>query len=243
RGGRGGGGCGRGPGGREHVGLKGGRKVIVEPHRHAGVFIAKGKEDALVTKNLFPNEAIYNEEGIPVQNEDGSEVEYRVLNPLHSKLAAAILCGLDNIWIKPGAKVLYLGAGNGTTVSYVSDIVGPEGCVYAVGFSEKSGTDLVNMAKKRTNVVPIIEDARHPANTEYQVNLMALNASYFLKPGGHFMIFIKASCIDSTITAEAVFQNEVKKMQAEEFKPAEQVTLEPYEREHACVVGGYRMPN
>lgn len=42
--------------------------------------------------------------------------------------------------------------------------------------------------------------------------------------------------------AEAVFASEVKKLQAEQFKPAEQVTLEPFERDHACVVGGYRMP-
>lgn len=27
-------------------------KVIVEPHRHTGVFVARGKEDLLVTKNL-----------------------------------------------------------------------------------------------------------------------------------------------------------------------------------------------
>ena len=37
-----------------------------------------------------------------------------------------------------------------------------EGMVYAVEFSHRSGRDLINMAKKRTNVVPIIEDARHP---------------------------------------------------------------------------------
>lgn len=61
RGGRGG----RGAGGRG--GMKGGSKVLVEPHRHAGVFIAKGKEDALVTKNLVPGEAVYNEKRISVQ--------------------------------------------------------------------------------------------------------------------------------------------------------------------------------
>ena len=64
----------------------------------------------------------------------------------------------------------------------MSDVVGPEGMVYAVEFSHRfgplmvthlqsidltfvlhrSGRDLLNMAKKRTNVVPIIEDARHP---------------------------------------------------------------------------------
>ena len=32
--------------------------------------------------------------------------------------------GIGNIYIKPGCKVLYLGAASGTTVSHVSDIVG-----------------------------------------------------------------------------------------------------------------------
>jgi len=40
----------------------------------------------------------------------------------------------------------------------------------------------------------------------------------------------------------AVFQSEVNKLKQDQFKPFEQVTLEPYERDHACVVGGYRVP-
>jgi rRNA 2'-O-methyltransferase fibrillarin len=32
--------------------------VAIEAHRHAGVFIARGKEDALVTKNLVPGNPI-----------------------------------------------------------------------------------------------------------------------------------------------------------------------------------------
>ncbi|XP_021765058.1 mediator of RNA polymerase II transcription subunit 36a-like [Chenopodium quinoa] len=256
RGGRGRGG-GRGGGGRGG-GMKGGSKVIVEQHRHKGVFIAKGKEDALVTKNMVPGDSVYNEKRISVPQEDGTKVEYRVWNPFRSKLAAAILGGVDNIWIQPGAKVLYLGAASGTTVSHVSDLVGPEGVVYAVEFSHRSGRDLVNMAKKRTNVIPIIEDARHPAKYRMlvgmvdvifsdvaqpdQARILALNATYFLKAGGHFVISIKANCIDSTSPAEAVFAAEVKKLQQEQFKPMEQVTLEPFERDHACVVGAYRVP-
>lgn len=34
--------------------MKGGSNVVIEQHRHEGVFIARGKEDALVTKNLVP---------------------------------------------------------------------------------------------------------------------------------------------------------------------------------------------
>lgn len=37
-----------------------------------------------------------------------------------------------------------------------------DGLVYAVEFSHRSGRDLINVAKKRTNIIPIIEDARHP---------------------------------------------------------------------------------
>lgn len=34
--------------------------------------------------------------------------------------------------------------------------------MYAVEFSHRSGRDLMNVAKKRTNIIPVIEDARHP---------------------------------------------------------------------------------
>lgn len=156
----------------------------------------------------------------------------------------------------PGSKVLYLGAASGTTVSHVSDIVGPKGIVYAVEFSPRSGRDLINMAKIRTNVIPILEDARHPLKYRMlvgmvdcvfadvaqpdQTRIVAINSHQFLKNGGNFVISIKANCIDSTIAPEAVFQSEIKKMKAEQMKPKEQLTLEPYERDHAVVVGTYR---
>ncbi|XP_003700952.2 rRNA 2'-O-methyltransferase fibrillarin isoform X1 [Megachile rotundata] len=253
--GRGGGG-GRGGRGRGGGGFKGGKTVVIEPHRHEGVFIARGKEDALVTLNLVPGSEVYGEKRISVEGQNGEKIEYRVWNPFRSKLAAAILGGVDQIHMPPGSKVLYLGAASGTTVSHVADVVGPEGLVYAVEFSHRSGRDLINVAKKRTNIIPIIEDARHPhkyrmlvsmVDTIFadvaqpdQARIVALNAQYFLKNGGHFVISIKASCIDSTAQPEAVFAAEVKKLIADKLKPQEQITLEPYERDHAVVVGVYR---
>ncbi|XP_058901175.1 rRNA 2'-O-methyltransferase fibrillarin [Kogia breviceps] len=250
-----GGGRGRGRGGKK--GNQSGKNVMVEPHRHEGVFICRGKEDALVTKNLVPGESVYGEKRVSISEGD-DKIEYRAWNPFRSKLAAAILGGVDQIHIKPGAKVLYLGAASGTTVSHVSDIVGPDGLVYAVEFSHRSGRDLINLAKKRTNIIPVIEDARHPHKYRMliamvdvifadvaqpdQTRIVALNAHTFLRNGGHFVISIKANCIDSTASAEAVFASEVKKMQQENMKPQEQLTLEPYERDHAVVVGVYRPP-
>ncbi|XP_004534795.1 rRNA 2'-O-methyltransferase fibrillarin [Ceratitis capitata] len=257
-GGRGGrGGVGRGGRGGASGGFKGGKTVVIEPHRHEGVFIARGKEDALVTRNFVPGSDVYGEKRISVET-NGEKIEYRVWNPFRSKLAAAILGGVDKIHMPPGSKVLYLGGASGTTVSHVSDVVGPEGLVYAVEFSHRSGRDLINVAKKRTNIIPIIEDARHPHKYRMLVGMVdtifadvaqpdqgrivALNAQHFLKNGGHFVISIKASCIDSTAQPEAVFAAEVKKMQADKLKPQEQITLEPYERDHAVVVGIYRPP-
>merc|ERR1712159_588895 len=202
-------------------------------------------------------ESVYGEKRVSVELEDSDEkVEYRVWNPFRSKLGACIVGGIGSMPIKPGSKVLYLGAANGTTVPHVSDMVGPTGMVYAVEFSHRSGRDLTNMAKKRNNVVPIVEDARQPARYRMlvpmvdvifadvaqpdQARIVALNSHMFLKNGGHFMISIKANCIDSTVEASVVFAKEVAKLQSENFKPAEQLTLEPYERDHAVVVGEYR---
>lgn len=104
----------------------GGANTVLEPHRHEGVFIAKGKDHMLVTKNLVPGDSVYGEKRISIDGGvEGTKTEYRVWNPFRSKLAAGVLGGLDNIFIKPGAKVLYLGAASGTSVSHVADIVGP----------------------------------------------------------------------------------------------------------------------
>jgi len=209
----------------------------------------------LVTLNLTPGEAVYGEKRIEIEK-DNVKKEYRQWNPFRSKLAASILGGVKNVHMKPGSKVLYLGAASGTTVSHVSDLVGPEGAVYAVEFSHRTGRELLEVAKKRTNVIPIIEDARKPQKYRMlvpmvdaifadvaqpdQARILAVNAHYFLKNGGGFVISIKANCVDSTAPAEHVFAAQVAEMRRQQFKPREQITLEPYERDHAVVTGIYR---
>jgi len=238
--------------------MKGGAKVEIVPHRFPGVFIIRSaKEDALATRNLTPGKDVYGEKRITVE-EGEKKVEYRAWNPFRSKLAAAILGNPKEVYIAPGKKVLYLGAASGTSVSHVADIVGPEGIVYAVEFSSRSGRDLINMAKSRPNVIPIIEDARHPLKYRMlvgmvdvifadvaqpdQSRIVAINAEQFLKREGNFVISIKASCIDSTIAPEAVFAEEVMKMKKDDLRPRSQLTLEPYQRDHAVVLGVYRPP-
>ena len=87
----------------------------------------------LVTRNLVPGESVYGEKRITVSvegasagsGEEAAKVEYRVWNPFRSKLAAGVLGGVEDTYIHPGCKVLYLGAASGTSVSHVADIVGP----------------------------------------------------------------------------------------------------------------------
>ncbi|KAF7684660.1 rRNA 2'-O-methyltransferase fibrillarin [Astathelohania contejeani] len=231
-------------------------KVVIQPHdKFEGIYVCRGKEDLLVTKNMVPGESVYNEKRVSVADGD-SKIEYRVWNPFRSKLAAGIVGGLDAIHMKPGSKVLYLGAASGTSASHVSDLVGPEGMVYAVEFSQRSGRDLINLAKKRTNIVPIIEDARHPQKYRMlvpmvdcifsdvaqpdQARIVALNAQYYLKNNCGVVMSIKANCIDSTLPPATVFAEEVNKLKKDKIKPKEQVTLEPYEKDHAIVVGIFR---
>jgi fibrillarin-like rRNA methylase len=148
-----------------------------------------------------------------------------------------------------------------------------EGVVYAVEFSLRSGRDLINMAKKRTNVIrmlssklslincwftynalAILEDARMPNRYRMllstvdvifadvaqpdQARIVIYNAEYFLKDQGHIVISIKASCIDSVAPPDVIFAEQLEVLKKAQFKPLEQVTLEPYERDHAMVSGG-----
>ncbi len=102
------------------------------------------------------------------------------------------------------------------------------------------------MATHRTNVIPIIEDARHPlryrmlvgmVDTVFadvaqpdQARIVGLNCHLYLKVGCGVVVSVKANCIDSTAAPEAVFAREVGKMREERIKPIEQLTLEPFER-------------
>ena len=106
------------------------------------------KDGNVATKNLNPGISVYGEELIK------EDEEYRLWNPRRSKLAAALLNGLENLEILDTSKVLYLGASTGTTVSHISDIV-INGKVYAVEFSPTTAKKLVRLSHQRLNIAPI----------------------------------------------------------------------------------------
>jgi fibrillarin-like pre-rRNA processing protein len=225
--------------------------INVEPHpSFQGIFWITLEDGSkrLATKNLALGHAVYGERLVKFQG-----IEYRVWDAFRSKLAAAILKGLETVPIQLGHKVLYLGAASGTTASHVSDIVGGKGYVYCVEFAARSIRDLVNnVCAFRMNMSPILADARLPerysalvekvddiycdiAQPE-QARVLADNADLFLSERGWIMLAVKAQSIDVTKKPADVYREEVSTLKKRGFKIEQVVQLEPYDRAHAMIV-------
>jgi fibrillarin-like pre-rRNA processing protein len=226
--------------------------VRVRPHPTFKDIFEVTLEDGakrLATKNLTPGLTVYGERLVKFKG-----AEYRVWDAFRSKLAGAIIKGVQNVPIEAGSKVLYLGAASGTTPSHVSDIVGETGHVYCVEFAQRSIRDLVNnVATFRSNISPILDDARQPdhyamfisgkIDTIYcdvaqpeQAKLLADNADMFLKPQGWVMLACKSQSIDVTMSPDSVYQQEAKILHHRNFDVKEIIHLEPFDKAHAMIV-------
>lgn len=220
----------------------------------------KGRDENLATESMAPGKAVYGEKRFSSEKPGAAspdKVEFRIWNPYRSKLGASIVNGLKSIYMKPGSKVLYLGAASGTTVSHVSDIVGKGGSVFAVEFAKRPARQLVRMAQDRKNVVPILADARLPNQYRLmvpmvdvifsdvaqpdQTEIVMKNANHYLKSGGQVLIAVKSACVDSLAKPEDVFEGEVQKLEKKDgWQPMEQLSLEPFQRNHAMLTAQYR---
>ncbi len=221
----------------------------VEPYKFSGVYTITDREQkSISTKSLVPGTSVYGEKLVK-EGED----EFRLWSPRRSKLSAAIKRGLREMPIQPGSKVLYLGAASGTTVSHCSDIVGPNGVIYAVEFSQRTVRDLVQLAAVRPNIIPILDDARHP--TRYaplvsgtievvyqdvaqpnQASILYENLKTFCSFGAWGMLAIKARSIDSISSLEEVYSREIAELDNKGLEIVENINLEPLEKDHRFVV-------
>jgi len=202
----------------------------------------------LATRNLVPGKNVYGERLISIKG-----IEYRLWNPFRSKLAAAILKGLTLMPIRQSYKLLYLGAASGTTASHISDMIEEEGHVYCVEFAPRTMRELVNnVCTFRSNMTPILEDARMPekyamfvekvdviycdiAQPE-QARVLVDNAELFLKENMWTMLAVKSQSIDVTKRPIEVYRQEVNILKRHGFGIKELVQLEPYEKAHAMIV-------
>ncbi len=207
-----------------------------------GVFSIDGK---LATENLAPGARVYGEKLHKIEAN-----EYREWDPYRSKLAAAIRKGLKEVPVKSGSDVLYLGASTGTTPSHVSDIVGKEGNVFCVEISAQSMKQLLQLAEKRENLVPILADAGKPdgygdvgkVDVLYQDvaqpdqdDILIANSQKFLKKNGIALLCVKSQSIDVLKEPREVFE-QVKKKLAPHFEILQEIGLEPFDKAHLFLV-------
>ena len=195
-------------------------------------------EERLATRG----EAVYGE---PVA--DG----WRAWDARRSKLGAMYELGMD-----PGLSgddgVLYLGAANGTTASHVADF---SRIVYAVEFAPRPMRDLVDVAETRTNLLPLLKDARKPESyahvvesgldaivqdvaTRGQARVVRTNRR-FLADDGRLCATIKARSEDATRDPEDVFAAALADLR-EGYTILDSRRLDPFHADHLGVIASPR---
>ncbi|MFQ5573872.1 MAG: fibrillarin-like rRNA/tRNA 2'-O-methyltransferase [Nitrosopumilaceae archaeon] len=208
-------------------------------------------EQKLATENLVPGNQVYKEKLVTKKG-----IEYRLWDPFRSKLAAAIMNGLEDFPFKENSSVLYLGVSTGTTVSHISDIVGPKGMIFGVEHSSRVARDFLDrVASHRKNIIPIIQDARQPKDyfSVYdkvdivysdiaqpdQTEIAISNCKSYLKNKGYLFLVIKTRSIDVTQSPRKIIENESRKLQTS-FEIIQQIDLHPYDKDHAMVIARYQ---
>lgn len=183
--------------------------------------------------------------GPPVYGEP-TDGEWRRWDRSRSKLAVLLDRGIET-GLDADSRVLYLGAASGTTVSHVADFAGP---TYAVEFAPRPLRDLINVAESRTNLFPLLKDARKPEQYAHVVEPVdvivqdvairgqgdvALANEQFLREGGRLVLSIKARSEDVTEDPESVFDSVRETIEsAYEILAAER--LEPFHDDHLGLV-------
>jgi fibrillarin-like pre-rRNA processing protein len=171
----------------------------------------------------------------------------RVWDPYRSKLSALYYTG-SGIDLLPEMRVLYLGAANGTTVSHVADYVE---VVYAVEFAPRPMQDLLEVCRRRRNIIPLMADAARPeqyAPLVESVDLLyqdvaqpdqaaiLLRNLIFLKTGGILILMLKTRSIDVRREPADVFHDTIETLTSSGLIVKESTWLAPFHTDHAAIV-------
>ena len=208
-----------------------------------GIFLI---DDKLTTKNSIPGYRPFKEQTVKVGKD-----EFRLWDPTRSKLAAAILKKIKRVPLTKGSKILYLGIAHGYTASFIANIIGREGIIYGVEFSERCFNELLPICGKYKNIAPILEDARKPENYSWvekvdiiycdiaqpDATLIAIrNCKEFLKEYGYLFLAIKSRSIDVTKSPKKIYEEEIKRLEKSGFEIIDWKTLDPFEKAHAFII-------
>lgn len=216
-------------------------KII--PHKIFEIYQDKRK---IYTKSILPGKIHFDER---IVKQGGNE--FRKFDPRRSKLAATIAKGCTNTFIRKDNVVLYLGSSHGYTCSFVSDIVGKEGLIFAIDPAPRVMRDLVFLSELRNNIVPLLGDSNHPeeyvdkvctADIVYQdvsqrnqEDIFVRNCKLFLKPGGYGLLAVKARSIDVKRKPKQIFA-EIRNNLEKVFTVIDYRVLDPLEKDHCLII-------
>jgi fibrillarin-like pre-rRNA processing protein len=194
--------------------------------------------------------AIGGETGLATRGEpvygEATDGPWRRWEPGRSKLGALLSRGVET-GIAGGETVLYLGAASGTTVSHVADFAGP---TYAVEFAPRPTRDLLAVAEARSNLFPLLADARRPERYAHVVEPVdtivqdvatrgqadvALANRQFLRENGRLVLAIKSRSEDVTRDPDAVFEDVLDTL-GEGYEVLATERLDPQHTDHLGVV-------
>ena len=200
----------------------------------------------LYTRNLRPGERVYGEELIV---EDG--VEYRHWDPWRSKLAAYLLNGASRLPFEHPRRVLYLGAAHGTTLSHLSDLL-PDAQLFGIEKSGGSFGAFLALARRRSNLFPILADAQLPERyladvgpidflyqdiaQRNQADVFAENASACLSASGSALLMLKVRSVTQRRPVTVVVTESRTALARQGLKVVDQRSLAPFSRDHVALV-------
>lgn len=198
-----------------------------------------------IERRSFGGERWLATRGDPVYGEP-TDGPWRRWDPRRSKLGAMFEHEMET-GIEGGETILYLGAAAGTTVSHVADFAGP---TYAVEFAARPARDLLDAAEPRTNLFPLLKDARKPDTYGHVVEpvdvvvqdiatrgqaKVALANRQFLREDGRLLWAVKTRSEDVVQDPEIVFEEVLETLEAG-YEVLETRPLEPFHEDHFGVV-------
>jgi len=209
----------------------------------------KNKKKLATLNNASVNE-VYNEKLIKMNGK-----QYNLWNPYTSKLAAAIVNGMEIFPILEKTKVLYLNSTIEKTLSHISDIIGVNGKIFILSdINENSKNFLENVMNDRTNVFTITRDNGDPAKfssktemvnvvyvdiTQHNETEVAIqNCKRYLRDGGFLMLVVPTKKIDFVNKPNGQNIEEIQKLQSS-FEIIQQINLTDFFKEHSMIIAKF----
>ena len=210
-----------------------------------GVF--RDGRDLYTANHGPPGDRVYGE-----KLRTAGTTEYRQWDPFRSKLAALLAQGGGPADLWTGVRsALYLGGAHGTTVSHLSDIL-PDAPIYVVEKSPTSFAPLLALARRRSNLYPILADAQLPERYRADVGLVDLlyqdvaqrnqaaifveNARAVLAPRGRGVFMLKVRSVTQSRPSVSIVREARAELERAGLEVRAEVGLSPFARDHVALV-------